>query len=248
MPIQKVKRSYKSLYEQENIPELRYDFEKADRFMLVLIGLHWLLVSTFGGYFYDMYRFGFISGGLLFFVTYLGYRYYRGTSFYRIMTGIVLLSFSIILIQQSLGRIEMHFHVFIALSFLAAYKDLKPVAVAALYTIIHHLVFNYLQMYNVELFGTPIMVFNYGCGLDIVMLHAFFVVFELLVMIRVIQAIKRRFLELVFYKNEVQEMNQNLEEIVEERTAELAAADVDGDERPQEGRADMGADEYVPAE
>ena len=70
--------------------------------------------------------------------------------------AISLMLFSAIFIQQHLGRIEMHFHVFLAMPILIRYKDALPVIAAASTTIIHHLVFNYCQAYNISLFNTPL--------------------------------------------------------------------------------------------
>ena len=81
------------------------------------------------------------------------------------------------MIQQSLGRIEMHFHIFGVLSFLVIYKDYKVISLGSIFIIVHHLIFNYLQEFNITFYDTPIVVFNYGCGLDITLLHAAFVIF-----------------------------------------------------------------------
>ena len=60
-----------------------------------------------------------------------------------------MMIFSAIYIQQHLGRIEMHFHVFIGLAFLLLYKDLIPLLTATL-TALHHLAFSYCQFYDVK--------------------------------------------------------------------------------------------------
>jgi diguanylate cyclase (GGDEF)-like protein/PAS domain S-box-containing protein len=193
-----------SLHDEEAIPELLNDYKKTDRLMLYLVFIHWLFVSTFSAYFYGMYLLGFVGGGLLTGLALLSYRYLCGTPAYRIIVALTLMSFTIISIQQNLGRIEMHFHVFVLLAFLSAYKDVRPVTAASLLVIFHHLTFNYLQEYNVEIFNTPIMVFSYGCGLDIVLLHAFFVIFELIVLLWVIEQATRKFLEEVQAKHQVE--------------------------------------------
>ncbi|MDH5465764.1 MAG: ATP-binding protein, partial [Thiovulaceae bacterium] len=78
--------------------------------------------------------------------------------------------------------------------------------------------------YNVHIFGTPIIVFNYGCGLDIVLMHAFFVLFEWLVLYRVIRSQKEQFKNLIAYHRQVEDANSHLEEAVQERTKELEIA------------------------
>ncbi|MCU7834077.1 MAG: response regulator [gamma proteobacterium symbiont of Taylorina sp.] len=193
------------LNQQGNSTELKADFLKADRFMLILVFLHWLLVSTFSGMFYSTYLFGFITGGLVFSISALLYQWYKGTAFYRITMALCLITFSIISVQQNLGRIEMHFHFFVALSFLVIYKDLKPLIAAVLYTILHHLLFTYLQLNNSELFGSPILIFNYGCSYSIAFLHAFYVVLELFVLGILINKDKNNFLII----HDLQSMNVN---------------------------------------
>lgn len=166
---------------------------RADAFFYKLILLHWILVSTISAYFYNTYIFGFLSGGILFLLTVIAYRLYSGTVFFRIFASIVIMTFSIISIQQNLGRIEMHFHVFIALSFLAVYKDALPIILASAYTIIYHLLFTYLQLSNISVFGTPISIYNYGCGYDIAFLHAFYVVFEAIILYIIVKKSKESF-------------------------------------------------------
>lgn len=207
-------------------PLQQIDFEKADRFMLWLLFLHWVLVSTLNAVTYGTYLFGFIGGGLLFAIALVSYRFIGGTQLFRNLIGVILMSFTIISIQQHFGRIEMHFHVFIALSFLTRYKDLQPITIAALVSALHHLIFNYLQLYEVTLFGTPITLFNYGCGLDITLLHIFFVIFELMVLLPIIFRISRDFTDLGVTKNNLERLNDKLEENVELRTQELRRVNV----------------------
>lgn len=111
---------------------LEREYKESDRFMLNLILFHWVLSSSVTAYLFHAFYLGFFAGGALFFVTYLAHRYYSGTKTFRIIVSIVLLSFSLVFIQQSLGLIEMHFHVFIALSFLVIYRDMMAITVGAL--------------------------------------------------------------------------------------------------------------------
>ncbi len=201
----------------------------ADLFMLKLIALHWFLVSTLTAYLFDSYLLGFIGGGVTFFITYFAYLSLKNTQTFRYIAAIALLTFSIIMIQQSSGLIEMHFHIFGALSFLVIYKDNKTLSVAAIYIIIHHLFFNYLQAFNVSFFGTPIIVFNYGCGLDIVLLHAAFVLFEWHVLSIILFILNKTYDELHRTKEALESINSNLESMVDIRTIELKAAKDEAD-------------------
>lgn len=213
------------LFYQPPFSQLRQDeYIQADRFMLKLVFLHWVLVSLTGMIFFHDYILGNIAGGVLFFLTLYTYRHYSGSQLFRNIVALVLLTYSVILIQQSLGRLEMHFHIFVALSFLIIYRDMKNITLASVFIIVHHLLFNYLQEYNIHLFNTPIIVFNYGCGFDIVLLHAFFVIFEWIVLSRMVIHMENRFMELVRTKEALQSVNANLENMVEIRTQELKEA------------------------
>ncbi|MEN8303215.1 MAG: ATP-binding protein [Campylobacterota bacterium] len=198
--------------------------EHADLFMLKLVLFHWFLVSTVVGFLFNAYLLGFVGGGLLSAITFYSYRSFRGTQNFRYLVSLVLLTFSIIMIQQSLGRIEMHFHIFGALSFLVIYKDYKVLSFGSLFIILHHMIFNYLQEYNVAIFDTPIIVFNYGCGLDIVILHGAFVIFQWFVLHKIVKNMDYTHRELFRTKEALSSVNRNLEEIVEIRTGELQEA------------------------
>ena len=201
----------------------------ADLFMLKFVLFHWLLVSTVTAYLFNAYLLGFIGGGALSAITYYSYRHYGGTQTYRYTIGLVLLTFSIIMMQQSLGRIEMHFHIFGALAFLVIYKDYKIIALSSVFIILHHLIFNYLQEYNVTIFDTPIIVFNYGCGLDIVLLHGAFVVLEWFGLHKIVKSMDKTHRELFRTKEALESVNKNLEGIVEVRTMELKIAKEEAD-------------------
>ena len=211
----------KKLYTLEKNKDLLEDFIFADKFTFYVILLQWALVSTFGGWFYGMYKFGFISGGLLSLIAFISYKAYQGKAILRIINAVILLTFSIVLIQQSLGRIEMHFHIFVILSFLLAYKDYKPITVASVYIILHHLLFTYFQLNGIALFNTQIVIFNYGCSYDIALLHAFFVFWESVVLLVLIKGSLKRFLDMVNYKLEIDELNENLNRKVEEKTKQI---------------------------
>ncbi len=86
--------------------------------------------------------------------------------------------FSALLIHQAHGMIEMHFAIFVLLAFLLYYREVWPILAAAGVIAVHHLVFNYLQVA-----GLPVYVFEYRTGLDIVLLHAAFVVVETAVLV-----------------------------------------------------------------
>ena len=147
------------------------DFIQADKIMLILLYAHWAATTFIFSYSYDTYLYGFVGGGMIVFINTILFYFSKGEKIFRYSVAISMMLFSLIFIQQHLGRIEMHFHVFIAMAFLTLYKDIYPLIIATITTIIHHVLFNYLQLHDFNLFGTPIMIFNYGCGWDIVFLH-----------------------------------------------------------------------------
>ena len=157
---------------------LQEDYEAADALMMRIVLAHWALASTIMGIEHGYYLAGFIGGGAITGIAWLGYRYLRGSVYSRILMGICFMLFSALYIQQSLGRIEYHFHVFSGLAFLIRYKDIRPLVAAVLTIALHHLVFNYCQQFGLSVFGAPLVVFNYATGLDIVLLHAGFVIIE----------------------------------------------------------------------
>lgn len=111
-------------------------------------------------------------------VSFLFYKIARGSFFLRAWNGATLMMFSALMIQAQFGRIEMHFHVFSALAILFVYEDWRVLFVAAATIAVHHLVGNYVQEFGTVIWGTKVMVYSYGTGLDIVVTHALFVVFE----------------------------------------------------------------------
>lgn len=182
----------------------------ADKIMLVLILLHWIAATFIFSISYDTYLYGFIGGGLISGILLLAYHYFKGTLIMRSLVAIGLMLFSLIYIQQHLGRIEMHFHVFIGIALLSLYKDPIPIFVAAATTILHHIVFNYLQLYEVSLFEMPVMVFNYGCGFDIVLLHGAFVLIETAAIGYIIRTQIEYGVELNRTEKEISVLNQEL--------------------------------------
>ncbi|MCW9026418.1 MAG: ATP-binding protein, partial [Thiovulaceae bacterium] len=195
-----------------------------DKFILKLIFIHWVIVSTITAYLFDAFALGLLGGCILFLISYLAYSYLSGTKAYKYIVSLVLMTFSIIMIQQSLGRIEMHFHIFGVLSFLLIYRDYKVIGVSSVFIIIHHLIFNYLQQNNVAFFDTPIIVYNYGCGIDITIFHAAFVIFEWLVLHIISNKMYKTHTELIRTKESLESVNKNLENMVDIRTIELKKA------------------------
>ncbi len=187
---------------------------KVDRFMLVLLWAHLPIASFVAPYTYGTWREGLLASLFICLTASLSYIISKGTFAHRLLSSLLLLSYSIVLISVQYGRIEMHFHVFASLPLLILYKDWRIIPPAALLIALHHTAFNYCQTNSIELLGFPLIVFNYGNGWDIVILHAVFVVFQCGILIYYSEIFKNQYLE-------VYNTNKNLEHIVEERTISL---------------------------
>lgn len=96
----------------------------------------------------------------------------------RIAIAVSMMFFSALTIHQSHGMIEMHFLIFVSLAFLLPYRDWIPIVMAAAVIAVHHLSFNYLQEW-----GYGVYVFTQRTGIDLVLIHAAFVVFETAVLV-----------------------------------------------------------------
>ncbi|EDZ62991.1 sensory box/GGDEF/EAL family protein [Sulfurimonas gotlandica GD1] len=180
-----------------------YNIE-ADKLMLRVFVFQWFIATFITSILYDTYLYGFISGGLVTLMMFITYKYYKGRHTMMILSSIAMMLFSLIFIQQHLGRIEMHFHVFIGLAILTIYKDIIPITIGAITTIIHHFFYNYLQTNNVSIFDTPIMIFNYGCSYDIVILHGVFVIFELIVLGYIVKKQVKHTVDLITTKKDLE--------------------------------------------
>lgn len=101
-----------------------------------------------------------------------------GSRLARAANAMAFMIFSALHIHQAHGMIEMHFGIFVLLAFLLYYRDWLPVVVAAGVIAVHHLGFNFLQAW-----GYPVYVFQNGAGLNLVFIHAAFVVFETAILV-----------------------------------------------------------------
>lgn len=162
------------------------DFKKADRLMMSLILLHWLVASAVTSIQYGTYSVGFFGGALITLFAAIPYSLSPGSVASRTTIGAAFMAFSALYIQQQLGLIEMHFHIFVALALLVRYKDPLPLLTGTVVIVAHHLVFNYCQENQIEFMSMPIRAFeafdgsSVHTGLNIVLLHAIFVILEAL--------------------------------------------------------------------
>jgi methyl-accepting chemotaxis protein len=114
-----------------------------------------------------------LVGGLASGAPILSAQLWPGASHTRIVVSISFMLYSMLMIAQTGGMIEMHFHVFASMAFLLIYRDWRLPVVAGALIAVHHGVFNWLQQ-----LGYPDLVFADHHGWHIVGVHAVFVVFE----------------------------------------------------------------------
>lgn len=199
---------------------LQADFEDADRLMVRVMLIHWALASTVMGLEHGYYLAGFLGGGAIFAIAFAAVHFLCGTVWSRVIVAICFMLFSALFIQQSLGRIEYHFHVFSGIAFLVRYKDLRPLAAAVVTIALHHVAFSYCQQFGVTLLGTPLMVFNYGFGLPIVLLHAAFVILEAAFIGYIVVQLTRQFCDNAQEAGETLEVLDALRRVI--RTQDLS--------------------------
>lgn len=90
----------------------------------------------------------------------------------RLSVAVSLMLFCALNIHQARGMTELHFGIFSLLAFLLCYQDWRVIIAAAATAAVHHLSFNYLQEW-----GYGVICFT-KTGLDIVLIHAAYVVIE----------------------------------------------------------------------
>jgi methyl-accepting chemotaxis protein len=99
----------------------------------------------------------------------------------RLLVAASLLGFSGLFIHQTQGLLEMHFHVFVGLAVLVAYRDPEVPVFGAVVIALHHVGFDILQRS-----GAPVDVLPHNhTGFGIVAIHAVFVVLETAVLVYV---------------------------------------------------------------
>ncbi len=195
-----------SLGVKQNIDQSYID---ADKFMLRLLLIHWIVASTVTAFTYSTYVLGFIGGGVVYGLAYAAYATNPGSLWSRMTMGAAFMAFSAIFIQQHMGRIEMHFHIFAALAFFLRYKCIAPTLAAVVTIALHHALFNAAQMYELSIAGTPLMVFNYGCSWGIVLLHATFVVVEAAVLCTIILTLTNEYISNTEVFNIMDDLNDS---------------------------------------
>jgi methyl-accepting chemotaxis protein len=185
------------------------DFRAADRQFMMILGLHWFAAAVPIGIHTGAWLLGLIGGGLIMALAGVAFTLTAGKRASRVTLAMCLMLFSVLFIEQSLGRIEYHFGIFAGLALLLRYRDPSPLFAAAGLIAVHHVVFNYCQAAGVELFGRSIVIFNYGSGLDIVTLHATFVVAEVAILSFLMMELNKGFLRASLVESAIADLGRN---------------------------------------
>ncbi len=105
----------------------------------------------------------------------------------RAFIAVGFMAYSALMISQTHGMIELHFHIFGALAFLLVYRDWRVIVLAAGVVAVHHLAFDVLQTAGAPVWVMPAMHLSLG----MVVVHAVFVVFEAAVLVVLARMLER---------------------------------------------------------
>jgi signal transduction histidine kinase/DNA-binding response OmpR family regulator len=210
---------------------LQSRYYEADKLMMWILVIHTFVAIFVTSNYYNTYWLGITGSTVIMAICTAAFILLRGTRWFRMIAAVAIILFSAIYIQQHLGRIEMHFHIFIGLAILTIYKDVWPMFVATIATLMHHFIFNWMQSHHIMIENTPVMVFSYGCGIEYVILHGVMVLAEAIVLTFIIINTTKQFLEVIHTQEALDNSNQQLsrfnvmlEEQVHARTQELESA------------------------
>ena len=91
--------------------------------------------------------------------------------------------FATIFVTQQLGRIEMHFHVFVVFTLMLIYRDWRPLVTATGLIGVRHFIFMYFQLTGVEFMGVPLQLFAENCNWVTFIIHFSFAGIEVAALI-----------------------------------------------------------------
>ena len=159
---------------------------KADRMLALLLAAHLpaalALGALHGTYLAALLVGGAVSGG-----AWLLAQRAPGQPATRSFIAVGFMAYSALMISQTHGLIELHFHVFGALAFLLVYRDWRVIVLAAAAIAVHHVAFALLQTAGAPVWVMPAMHLSVG----MVVVHALFVVFEAAVLIVLARMLER---------------------------------------------------------
>jgi methyl-accepting chemotaxis protein len=163
----------------------------ADRLLAFLLVLHFpaalALAPLHGSWAAAVLVGGALSGGAV-----VVSRTAPGTVLSRCYMAVAYIGYSALLISETHGMIEIHFHIFGALAFMLIYRDWRIPIAGALAVVVHHLSFELLQSSGAGVYVMPAAHLH----LSMVLLHAVFVVFEVSVLVVIARTMEEETLNL----------------------------------------------------
>jgi len=138
------------------------DFKIADKILLISVVIFSITVAFITSLQHGYFFLG-IAGGLVMTIACsVAYKIMPGTTMCRVIMATALFGLLVITVQQSNGLGEGHFLFFLGFTILIRYRDMLPLLVFVVLTVVHHLTFTYCQSIGLELWGQPITIFSWG--------------------------------------------------------------------------------------
>ncbi|HET6763384.1 MAG TPA: methyl-accepting chemotaxis protein, partial [Longimicrobiaceae bacterium] len=158
-------------------PLLVAGYRAADRLMGWLLLAHLPLVLALAPL-HGTWTAALVGGGLIIGLAFAATRLAPGTLATRLVVTTALFLLSALLIHQTAGMIETHFHIFVCLAFLLIYRDWRLPVWGAVVVAAHHVVFHAMQISS-----GGVVLFEHHGGWGMVAVHAAWVVFEVVILV-----------------------------------------------------------------
>jgi methyl-accepting chemotaxis protein len=163
----------------------------ADRKLAVLLVLHFPFAVALAALHGTWITAIVVGAGLSFGTWFLAQRA-AGAESTRFVVAAAFTGYSALLIHESGGMIELHFHIFSWLAFMLIYRDWRVPAAGAAMVAVHHVGFALLQRA-----GTGVHLVPAGrTGFVLIAVHAAFVVFEAVVLVLLARELERDTVEM----------------------------------------------------
>jgi methyl-accepting chemotaxis protein len=159
---------------------LHAERERADRVLSRLLLAHFPVAVALAAW-HGYWAVAIVAGSLLSVVPLLVVKARPATLVSRLTVATAFMGYSALLIFESHGATIAHFHVFVGLAFTQLYRDWRVPVAGGVVIALHHVLFHFLQTA-----GTGVWVFDKRypgvLGIEVVALHAGFVIFEVAVL------------------------------------------------------------------
>jgi methyl-accepting chemotaxis protein len=158
-------------------------YRSTDRQLGIVLAAHFPVALLLASW-YGTWTSALVVGGLISASAFWITRAFPGAFGTRAFVGAAFMAYSGLIIHESHGMIEFHFHVFASLAFLLSYRDWRVPVIAAGVIAGHHVAFHFAQSGGLPVFAFPADDMHHGMhGLGVVLIHAAFVVLETAVLV-----------------------------------------------------------------